>query len=221
VNHNFKKITVLTGQYGAGKTNLAVNLAFEMCRYGKVTVTDLDIVNPYFRTSDFTEIFEKKNIKLISPVYANTNLDIPVLDFDMRFETENTDFHIVDVGGDDAGAFVLGRYNDVFSTYKDVTDMLYVFNVYRSPDFSVNNIIENIKEIENASRLRCTGLVNNSNLGNETDTDVIKNTLGYADKISELSGLPVLFTCKSNTDKKISENDFPVKIMVSPPWNFT
>ena len=97
MNHNFKKITVLTGQYGAGKTNLAVNLAFEMCRYGKVTVTDLDIVNPYFRTSDFTEIFEKKNIKLISPVYANTNLDIPVLDFDMRFETENTDFHIVEV----------------------------------------------------------------------------------------------------------------------------
>ncbi len=221
MNRKFKKITILTGQYGAGKTNLAVNLAFEMCRCGKVTVIDLDTVNPYFRTSDFREKFEYKSIQLISPIYANTNLDIPVLDFDMKYAIENTDFLIIDVGGDDAGAYVLGRYNDIFKEYITDTDMFYVFNIYRSPDFHINDITENIRQIETASRLQCTGLVNNSNLGDDTSSDILFKSLAYADKISGKTKIPIVFTCKCNNDIVISENDFLIEIMVLPPWNFT
>ncbi|MBQ8298040.1 MAG: P-loop NTPase, partial [Ruminococcus sp.] len=75
-----KKITVITGHYGSGKTNLAVNLAVNATQEGRsVTVVDLDIVNPYFRTADFRQLFEEKGIRLIAPDYANSNLDIPSL----------------------------------------------------------------------------------------------------------------------------------------------
>ena len=82
---NFKKINIITGHYGSGKTNVSVNMALDLAAKGeKVTVVDLDIVNPYFRTADFKELFGKHDISLTVPTYANSNLDIPALGFDMN-----------------------------------------------------------------------------------------------------------------------------------------
>ena len=106
-----KRITILAGHYGSGKTNIAVNLAFQKKKAGvSVAVCDLDIVNPYFRTKDSEKDFQEAGIRLISSEYANTNVDIPALPPDMYavIDDKNTSF-VLDIGGDDRGALALGR----------------------------------------------------------------------------------------------------------------
>ena len=101
----FKRITLLCGHYGSGKTNVAVNLALELRKtFDRVAVADLDIVNPYFRTKDSREDFEAADIRLICSEYANTNVDIPALPPDMYTVTDDRSLQVViDVGGDDRG----------------------------------------------------------------------------------------------------------------------
>ena len=108
---NYKRVTLLAGHYGSGKTNLAVNLALEMAEKFPVVIGDLDIVNPYYRTKDSKEVFEKAGIELIASPYANTNLDIPAIPAEFYRITNDKSTHaILDVGGDDQGAVALGRY---------------------------------------------------------------------------------------------------------------
>ena len=127
---NQKKLIVITGHYGSGKTNFAVNLALKEAKSGKrCTVIDLDIVNPYFRTADFEELFRENGITFRAPLYANSNLDIPALNIDLRSIINETDRVIIDVGGDDEGAKALGRFADEISAAG--YEMLYVINKYR------------------------------------------------------------------------------------------
>lgn len=111
---DFEKTIAITGHYGSGKTNLAVNLAVDFAKSGeKVTIIDLDIVNPYFRTADLAGLFDEHGIKLIAPQFANTNLDIPSLSIDMAAVIDGCDRLVIDVGGDDSGAAALGQYSTV------------------------------------------------------------------------------------------------------------
>ena len=109
---NLKRITLFAGHYGSGKTNIAINYALRLKKYEKnVSIADLDIVNPYFRTKDSIEILSDNGIKLISSEYANTNVDLPALPPEIYSVVENSDtFAVIDVGGDDRGALALGRY---------------------------------------------------------------------------------------------------------------
>ena len=110
------RIIAITGHYGSGKTNLAVNLAVDYAKAGeRVTVIDLDIVNPYFRTADLSGLFDSYGIKLIAPQFANTNLDIPSLGFDMAAAVNGCERLVIDVGGDDSGAVALGQYSTVLN----------------------------------------------------------------------------------------------------------
>lgn len=192
-----KKITVITGHYGCGKTNFAVNIALELSSKGeKVRVIDLDIVNPYFRTADFGKLFSDRNIELITTAYANTNLDIPAINFDMERVCEEDGYVIIDVGGDDAGAYALGRYRDFLNgmTEKGYAQTLYLFNRYRCLTHTPQEALNIIEEIQLASGVKVGGLVNSSNLGGETDSHTVVDTQPFADKLSELSGLPIMFT---------------------------
>lgn len=207
-----KKITVITGHYGSGKTNLAVNLALGLAdKREKVTVVDLDIVNPYFRTSDFSELLGERGAALVSTAYANTNLDIPAIAFDIERMAYENGYIIIDAGGDDAGAAVLGRYARALNAFaSDSLDVLYVINRYRYSDCDSEAETELMRSIEAASRMRCTGIVNNSNLGAETETRHIVDSLPYAQRVSELTELPLMFnTCWSGIAA-----DIPKKLIV-------
>ena len=153
-----KKITIITGHYGSGKTNLSVNLAVRAAEEGKkVAVVDLDLVNPYFRTADFKELFEQKGIKLIAPDFANTNLDVPSIQFDVEQLAINEDCLIIDVGGDDAGATALGRYAEaMLERFADDIEMLYVINQRRTLTSNANEAAALMYEIEAASRMKHT-----------------------------------------------------------------
>lgn len=195
-----KKITVITGHYGSGKTNLAANLALDLADKGEnVTVVDLDIVNPYFRTADLAEMFREREVTPVSTAYANTSLDIPAIAFDIERIAYEDGYLIIDAGGDDSGAAVLGRYSKVLNEFApDRFDMLYVINRYRYPDCNAEEEAELMRSIESVSRMRCTGIVNNSNLCAETEARHIIDALPYARRVSEITGLPLMFnTCCS------------------------
>lgn len=215
-----KKITVVTGHYGTGKTNISVNLAIKLADKGeKVTVVDLDIVNPYFRTADFGELFESRNIELIKPMYANSNLDIPAINFDLERIVSEDRYIIIDVGGDDAGATALGRYAEALSKYKSDLDMYYVINCYRYLTRTSAEALELMYEIETASRMKHTGIINNSNLGSETTVDDIKSSKAFADEIAEKARLPIIFHAyNKNIDMEKVDGFEKVEIFVKPLW---
>ena len=218
----FKKVTIITGHYGCGKTNIATNIALDIARTGKTcTVVDLDIVNPYFRTADFKKMFEKMGIKLVAPIYANTNLDIPAMNFNLTSILINSDYVVIDVGGDDAGAMALGVHHDYLNNRDDV-EMLYVINKYRLLTEDIDNTIELMRDIESCSRVKCTGIVNNSNLGLETYAETVLDSLEYADEVCKKALLPLEFTT-FNKDLKVDiekkYKPYPMDIYVKTLWN--
>ena len=191
----YKRLTILCGHYGTGKTNCAVNMAMDLKRQcPKVAVADLDIVNPYFRTKDSEEEFEKADIELICSRYANTNLDIPALPENLYRITEDRDTKmILDIGGDDSGAIVLGRLASAILEENDY-EMLTVINKYRPLTPDVESTVEVLREIEAASRIPFTGIVNNSNLGEETTPEDVAASLQYAEDVASAMGIPVVMT---------------------------
>ncbi len=192
---DFKRLTLLCGHYGSGKTNVAVNLAFYLKeQYNNLVVADLDIVNPYFRTKDSQQDFKKYGIELICSEYANTNVDIPALPADMyRLTTDKNLTAVIDVGGDDRGAYALGRLVPEIKRENNF-DMLMVINGYRPLTLDAESTLEVMREIETACGLRFTGLVNNSNIGEETTAQNVINSMDYAKEVSKQSGLPIVMT---------------------------
>ena len=193
--NKFKRLTLLCGHYGSGKTNVAVNLAFYLKeQYNNVVVADLDIVNPYFRTKDSMDDFKARGIELICSEYANTNVDIPSLPANMYRLTADKDITaVIDVGGDDRGAYALGRLVPEIKAENNF-DMLMVINGYRPLTPDAESTVEVMREIEEACKLKFTGLVNNSNIGEETTAEDIIKSIGYANEVSQASGLPIVMT---------------------------
>ncbi len=185
-----KDLIVVTGHYGCGKTNFSINLAFKYVKEGrKVTLVDMDLVNPYFRTSDYRDILEQHGIEVIAPVFGHTNLDLPSLPAAMYSIFENKDVVIVDVGGDDVGSTVLGRFRNRF-VEKDY-DMLYVVNKYRNLTSTPEEAVEILGEIEAVSGMKATAVVNNSHLMDETNEAMLLAGDEFAKEVSKLTGLEV------------------------------
>ena len=191
----FKRITIISGHYGSGKTNIAVNLAFDLKSQAEnVALADIDIVNPYFRSKDSEEMLKKAGIRLICSEYANSNVDIPALPQDMYSVTDDKSlFSILDVGGDERGALALGRISPKIREENDF-DMLYVVNKFRPLTKDADSAIEVMREIETACGLKFTGIINNSNLGPETKIEDVLSSLEYANEISRLTNLPIVWT---------------------------
>lgn len=190
-----KRITLLAGHYGSGKTNIAVNWAKYLKDSGhKVSVADLDIVNPYFRTKDSAEDFEEWGIKLISSPYANSNLDVPALPQELYSVVDDRSFYsVIDVGGDDRGAFALGRFVPKILEENNY-ELILVINKYRPLSCDAQSTIEIMHEIEKACGMKFTSIINNSNLGVETTPQTVLDSLEYAKEVSNMSGLPIKLT---------------------------
>ena len=190
-----KRITIFCGHYGTGKTNVAVNAALALAQDARpVTVADLDIVNPYFRTLDSAAAFDAAGIRLICSKFANSNVDIPSLPPDLYAITDDQSHRVVvDVGGDDSGAMVLGRLAPAI-TAEDDYQMLLVVNRFRPMTPDIPSTVEVMGEIEAASGLRFTGIVNNSNLGAETTADTVLSSVSYAADLAAATGLPLVAT---------------------------
>lgn len=191
-----KRLTIFSGHYGSGKTNIAVNYALDMKKAGYDTViADLDIVNPYFRTADSLDELTEAGIELISLPYANSNVDLPAIPSQIYGLVQRYDRHaVIDLGGDDRGALALGRFAPYILQENDY-DMFLVVNFYRPLTTTPEEALEVVREIEAVTTLKFTGIVNNSNLGAETDAETILCTVPMAEELGRLTGLPVAFTC--------------------------
>ena len=190
-----KRLTLFAGHYGSGKTNIAVNYALHLASEGKqVCIGDLDIVNPYFRTKDSAKVLENAGVTLISPQFANTNVDLPALPAEAyRLVADKSVYGIMDIGGDDRGAYALGRYVPSILEENNYR-MVFVANCYRPLTRTPEEAMEVMAEIESACGLRFTDIINNSNLGDETTPETVLQSRNYIAKLSELSGLPVFAT---------------------------
>ena len=212
-----KRVLLLCGHYGSGKTNIAVNLAQQIKReYPTVALADLDIVNPYFRSKDSAPELEEAGIRLICSRYANSNVDIPALPPDLYALTDDCQMRaIIDVGGDDRGALVLGRLAPAILSENDY-EMLMVINCYRPLTRDAASTIEVMREIEAAGGIRFTALINNSNLGAETTAEDVLASVGYAKEVAAISNLPLVMT---TADERLQDelkgkipNLFPLKL---------
>lgn len=225
--HDIKRFTVVTGHYGTGKTNLSLNLALDQVgRFDEVTLVDLDIINPYFRSSDYATMLAEKGVQVISPTFAGTTLDTPSLSAAVYSAFESEGAVIFDVGGDDAGATALGRFSKDFSALD--YDMLYVVNRYRALTTTPDEAAALLAEIEAVSHLHATGVVNNSHLRQETTARTVLDSAGFALETAKSLGLPLVCTTvprriadafsDSPGDPAYVENAYPVEVYVRTPW---
>lgn len=189
---NDKRLTLFAGHYGSGKTNIAVNYAMYLAKMGrKVCIADLDIVNPYFRTKDSEAELKALGIELISPKYANSNVDLPALPAESyRLVQDKSVYGVMDIGGDDRGAYALGRYKDFILKENDYR-MVFVANCYRPLTCTPEDAVEIMREIEAAAGIKFNCIVNNSNLGEETDAKTLLDSLEYVERLCELTSLPL------------------------------
>lgn len=191
-------ITVLVGHAGVGKTNVALGFALAEAESGHtVTLADLDVVNPYFRSSDYPELLRAAGIRLIAPVLARTTLDTPSLtgELDAAIGETVADSNrrlIIDVGGDDDGATTIGRWSAML---RDAgARVLYVVSAFRALTQTPEEAAAILGDIEGHAHLRAHAVLNTSNLGDETSAADVERGRAFAHEVSRLTGLPLAAT---------------------------
>lgn len=192
---DFKRIVLLSGHYGSGKTNIAINIARQMKQTkDRVVIADVDIVNPYFRAADSRKQLQDAGIQLICSEFASSNVDLPALPQEIYAITDNRELSaVIDVGGDDRGALALGRWREAILA-EDNYEMLLVVNCFRPLTRTAADTLEIMREIEWAAGMRFTGVVNNSNLAGETTEQTVLDSAAYAKAVCEAAGLPLKMT---------------------------
>jgi hypothetical protein len=186
------RVTVLVGHFGSGKTEIALNLAMDQASGGvPVTMADLDVVKPYFRTRSARALLAESGIDLLAPEGPNIHADLPIIVPEIRSHLRQSHRRlIIDVGGDDVGARVLGSLSDVVPA--DETECLLVLNFRRPSTPDPQAAVGMVRDIENVGRLPVAGLISNTHLMDETDLEVILDGLEQAEQTGRILGIPVV-----------------------------
>ncbi|MBQ9485206.1 MAG: hypothetical protein IJU83_00020 [Clostridia bacterium] len=190
-----KRVTLFMGHYGSGKTFNAVNYAIALAKRGvAVSIYDLDIVNPYFRTVDAQTTLEKAGVELIVSPYAETNVDIPAMNAaSYKMVDDRSRYAVLDIGGDDRGALALGRFYEKINEENNF-DCLLVVNPFRPETRDIGGAVNVKNEIEAVSGIKFTGIVNNANLGAETEIEHIFYGKKFCEELSKKIGIPLKFS---------------------------
>jgi len=219
-----KRIRVIIGHYGSGKTEFAVNYAMKLAAANKKTaIIDLDIVNPYFRSREKEEMFIEKGIEITSSILGNKGrIDMPALDPANLKPLQNKEYDvIIDVGGDHVGAKVLARYKKYLSI--EETEFMFVVNAYRPDTSTFEKVIAQIKEIENEIGGNITSLVNNTHMLHNTVVEDIEVGNKLVKEIANELNIPIKYTvCKANLcnaiPKDVEGEIFPIEIYMREDW---
>ncbi len=221
---NPDKIIVIAGNYGSGKTEVSINLALQKKREGsKVSIVDLDLVNPYFRTREAIELLSSRGIRVVIPPRQYFHADLPILDPAVAGAIKRSDgLLIMDAGGDDVGSVVLAALGHVLKNRK--VETLMALNPFRPMTSSVGQSVRIMREIEASSKLAVTGLISNANLMEETSIEDIYKGYEFTKALSVETGLPIAFaTAESRFMPEIETERFscplmPLKRRLFPPW---
>ena len=228
-----KPVTIISGHYGVGKTNLSLNLSIDLAAGARqVMLVDLDVVNPYFRSSDHHEALAADHVELIAPTFAGTTLDTPTLPPEVAAAFGHAGPVIFDAGGDDVGATALGVYHDQFRQAADASELAfyYVVNHNRNLTGDASDAVAVAREIEATTRLKLTGVINNSHLQDQTDLAVVLRGYQFGRDVAAMMGLPLVATtipiallpaARLSPDFAAATDQaalYPVSRLVLPPW---
>lgn len=221
---NDKRIRIITGHYGSGKTEFAINYALKLRELTNknVAVADLDVVNTYFRIREKKAILEKVNILSIDSSIDAPSLDLPALSAQIMTPINDKSYeYIMDVGGDDVGARVLGRFSNLIK--KEDYDMLFVVNANREKTQTSDQVIQYINSIEKSSKLKITGLINNTHLVRYTRLEDLLNGQNLVSEVSKVLNIPIRYTSclESLVDelpKDLSNEILPLQLHMREEW---
>lgn len=207
-----KRIRIIVGHYGSGKTEVSVNYAMTLREElsnlkleEKIAIADIDTVNPYFRSREKEELLQSMNIESYSSILKNSTLDLPAVSPEILYKINDTSYnYIIDVGGDVIGTKVLGSIST--DIQKQSYDMFMVINKNREFTDTSDKIIEYIRDIENTSKLKVTGIINNTHMLWETTVnDIIEGSI-LANEVGEKLGIPVKYsTCRETIEMNLQE----------------
>lgn len=221
-----KKITVYFGNYGSGKTELSLNTAIELRRAGEqVMLIDLDIVNPYFRSSEHRAMLEAQGIRVVAPVFANTAVDVPSLPPDI-YAAFKGNYAVFDCGGDPVGAAALGSLKTQFDAMRENTQVLFVVNTRRPFQQTAAELTESLTRVELSARLKADGIVLNANLGSETTGEELVEGYAIVKQLEKETGIPLIYVSGTPEALQVFAQKCPdckaetmaVTIRMRPDW---
>lgn len=215
------KCFVLAGNYGSGKTEIALNLSLAFSKKGKTVLADMDIVNPYFRSAEHGALLGANGIRLIAPTYANTMVDVPVIGAEV-FAAFSYEYAVFDAGGDPVGASVLGSISDHFEGQE--TQFYYVVNARRPLQQTAEQVISMLQLIQAKARIPVTGLINNTNLARETAVEDLLFGREVCIEVSSKMGIPIVYASgeervlKEYAEKTGEDSLLYLNIYTRPNW---
>lgn len=193
---NGNRLKIIIGAYGSGKSEISVNMALAMRKSfpdDKVLLADLDIVNPFYRSADASKVLEENKIRLISPMYANSNVDAPVLSGEVYVIFDDETYRgVFDIGGEDMGATILGSMKTRLD--KSGADLLMAVNTRRPFTATADEIIMMASELTEASKMRITGFINNTNVLEDTKPEDIIEGERIVREVEQKTGIPLVMT---------------------------
>lgn len=220
---NDKRIRIITGHYGSGKSEFSVNYAMRLAEMGKkVAIADLDIVNMYFRSREKTMEMEAKGIRVIGSQIDSPAIEVPSVSAEVYAPLQDESYDVVlDVGGNPIGARTLGRYVDYFK--EDNYDMLFVINANRPETQTVDQVLEFIRKIEAVSRAKVTGLINNTHMLRSTEVEDVLRGQKLALEVQERTGIKLKYiSLKKDLVPSLPDNlegeIFPIDIQIRDEW---
>lgn len=218
------RISIFTGRFGTGKTEVAVNYALHLAGQGQqVTLTDMDVVTPYFRCRDLTQRLRKEGIEVVAPPELTRNIHLPAVSAEIwgTLQSQNG-LTVMDVGGDSQGSRAIGQFKPLIEQTGYV--MYLVINPYRPFNASVQRIAETVKDTEANTRLRAEALVSNPNLIDETTLENVEEGHKLVEQASEELGVPIAFLCVEDrilTEEFEEQHKGPILALTRhfrPPW---
>jgi hypothetical protein len=211
-----RKIIVIVGGYGSGKSEISVNLAKFLAQNSpeSVSIADLDIVNPYFRSREASKQLEAFGVKSLIPAGPYVHADLPIIIPDIRSAVENPQgWLILDVGGDDVGARVLSSLTDAF--HPGGYEMFLVLNARRPFTTDVDGTLHLISDIQDAARLKFTGIISNTHLMHDTTAEIVMEGLSLARRVSQRTALPIAFLgAVADIAKQLSPREIGLPLLV-------
>jgi hypothetical protein len=222
-----KRVNIFVGNYGSGKTEISINAALYLRKqFTDVVLADIDIVNPYFRSSEHKDTLECAGIRVLMPEYANTNVDLPTLPPGVASVFSGSATAVLDCGGDPAGATALGSLKNHVEKAAGEMEVYFVINACRPLQSTLTETLEMVRVIEHVARIRVTALINNTNLGRETTANEIRlgqeMSLAVSEKLSiplaYITGTKEVLEAYGQVDPGAKNKFFPIKIFTRPYW---